>query len=243
LSSRRIKTQVLALLPGQDLAAVLDALRPFPAQDLVQVLFSAICREEPWLRWHAVSAMGVTVARLAEVEMEQARIVIRRLLWSLNDESGGIGWGAPESLAEICCCHPGLAEEYVHMLISYMREDGPELCQDGNYIEHPLLQRGLLWGLARLSRCRPELLVARGAGADILPYLAATDTETRGLAALAAGTLRLAQARPLLHPLQADPAPLRLYQQGDFLETTVAQLALEALVALETLETLEARWQ
>jgi len=211
---------------------VLGALQAFPAQDLVQILFSAICREEPWLRWHAVSAMGVTVARLAEVEMEQARIVIRRLLWSLNDESGGIGWGAPESLAEILCCHPGLASEYVHMFISYLREDGPELFQDGNYIEHPLLQRGLLWGVARLSRCRPELLVVKGAGADILPYLTVADPETRGLAALAAGTLRLAQAQSFLRLLQADPAPLRLYQQGGFLETTVGRLALNALEAL-----------
>ena len=57
------------------------------------------------------------------------------------------------------------------MLISYMREDGEELCQDGNYLEHPLLQRGLLWGVARLSRCRPHVLLERGAGPDILPYL------------------------------------------------------------------------
>lgn len=25
--------------------------------------------------------------------MDSARIVMRRLMWSLNDESGGIGWG------------------------------------------------------------------------------------------------------------------------------------------------------
>jgi len=232
LSSRQIKHKVLELLTSRDLAAVLSALRPFPAKDVVNVLFSAICREGPLLRWHAVSAMGETVARLAGEDMEAARIVMRRLLWSLNDESGGIGWGAPECMAEIMCCHAGLAAEYVHMLISYMREDGAEFCQDGNYIEHPLLQRGLLWGVARLSRCRSELLLARGAGADILPYLAAVDPETRGLAALATGTLRLAQAQPLLEQIRTERFPLQVYQEGMFLETTVGRLAQSALEAM-----------
>jgi hypothetical protein len=135
-------------------------------------------------------------------------------------------------MAEILCRHAGLAAEYVHMLISYMREDGEELCQDGNYIEHPLLQRGLLWGVARLGRCRPELLLERGAGADILPYILAADPETRGLAALAAGTLRLTEAQPLLEPLRSDTVPIRYYQEGLFLETTLGQMAQSALEAI-----------
>jgi len=102
------------------------------------------------VRWHAVSVFGTTVDRMAGQDLESARIVMRRFLWSLNDESGGIGWGAPEAMAEIMYhCRP-LAEEHLHMLVSYMREDGPEAFQDGNFIELPMLQRGLLWGIGRL---------------------------------------------------------------------------------------------
>lgn len=50
-------------------------------------------------------------------------------------------------MAESMCQQKVLAREYVHMLVSHMRQDGEELCQDGNFLEHPLLQRGLLWGL------------------------------------------------------------------------------------------------
>jgi hypothetical protein len=232
LGSRQIKHRVLELLNGQDLAAVYDELRQFAAKDAINALFSAICREDPHARWFAVSCMGEAVERLAAVEMEAARIVMRRFLWSLNDESGGIGWGAPESLAEVMFRHAGLAEEYVHMLISYMREDGSEICQDGNYIEHPLLQRGLLWGMARLSRCRPDLLHERGAGADIPPYLATEDSVTRGLAALAAGNLQIMAVEPILRRLTADPAPLCLYREGVFEETTVGTLAQSALEAM-----------
>ena len=216
-------------MQGPDLAAILASLRRYPAKGVVNALFSAICREDSRLRWFAVSGMGATVARLADEAMEEARIVMRRFLWSLNDESGGIGWGVPESMAEAMCLHAGLAEEYVHMLISYMREDGAELCQDGNYIEHPLLQRGLLWGVARLSDCRPRLLIDKGAGADIPPYLHAADAATRGLAALAAGNLYLTATEAVLRGLVADTAPLTFYGDGIFQPTTVDALAQAAL--------------
>jgi hypothetical protein len=233
LGSRHNKHKILTLLAGQDLVFILDELRQFAAKDAVNALFSAICREDPHIRWFAVSCMGEAVARLAEVEMEEARIVMRRFLWSLNDESGGIGWGVPESMAEVMCRHAGLAEEYIHMLISYMREDGEEICQDGNYIEHPLLQRGLLWGAARLSECRPELLLAKGAAADLPPYLESEDPITRGLAALAVGNLHLKVAEPVLRRLAGDPAGVSLYRDGVFNETTVGTLAQSALEAMK----------
>ena len=55
--------------------------------------------------------MGAVVAHLAEKDMESARVVMRRLMCSLNDESGGIGWGAPEAMGEIIASHEGLASE------------------------------------------------------------------------------------------------------------------------------------
>lgn len=232
LSSRKIKHRVLELLSHRDLASILQELRQLPAKDTVNVLFSAICREDPHIRWRAISCMGDAVARLAREEMEEARIIMRRLLWSLNDESGGIGWGAPECMAEIMCGHAGLAAEYVHMLISYMREEGEEICQDGNFIEHPLLQRGLLWGIARLSRCNPQLLLEKGAGADVPPYLAAPDAETRGLAALVAGALRLTATKPVLQRMARDPVAITVYQEGIFVETTVGRMAQSALEAM-----------
>ena len=232
MSSRQIKSKVLELLHSPNLVAVLGALQSFPAKDVVNVLFAAICREDPLVRWQAISCMGDAVARLAGEDMEEARVIMRRLLWSLNDESGGIGWGAPECMAEIMCRHAGLAVEYVHMLISYMREDGEEICQDGNFIEHPLLQRGLLWGVARLCRCRPDLLLQKGAGGDISPYLGVPDAEIRGLAVMAAGALRLTGTQPIVEKMTTDTTPMTVYQEGIFLKTTVGRLAQSALEAL-----------
>jgi hypothetical protein len=75
---------------------------------------------------------------------------MRRMIWNLNDESGGIGWGSPETMGESMACHNRLAGEYHRILVSYIRPDG-------NFLEHPELQKGLLWGLARLAAVQPEL--------------------------------------------------------------------------------------
>ena len=233
MSSRAIKKQVLDLLAGGNLVASRRALAGLPAGEVVHALFSAICRENPVVRWHAVTCLGDAVARIAADDLEAARIILRRFLWSLNDESGGIGWGAPEAMAECLCRDERLAGEYAHMLVSYMREDGEELCQDGNFIEHPLLQRGVVWGVGRLAGCRRELLQQLGAGRDLGGYLEAEDPELRGLAALAAGRLREATLRPLLEGLRADTAPLSWYDEGALHQTTVGALVRDALEELE----------
>ncbi|MCI5211461.1 MAG: HEAT repeat domain-containing protein, partial [Candidatus Electrothrix sp. ATG2] len=154
MGTRAIKQQVLGLLRQEDLSGIETELGQLQEKELVNALFFGICHPDERTRWHAISVMGRTVARLAEQDMEEGRMILRRLLWSLNDESGGIGWGAPESMAEIMCCHSGLADEYIHMLISYMRPDGEEEWQDGNFLEHEMLQQGLMWATGRLAQCR-----------------------------------------------------------------------------------------
>jgi hypothetical protein len=165
--------------------------------------------------------------------MEEARIIMRRLLWSLNEESGGIGWGAPEAFAEIICCHDRLAEEYVHMLLSYMRPDGEEAHQDGNFLEHETLQRGLLWAAGRLAQCRRALAVSKGMADDLPQYVDSPDAAVRGLAARAMGLLgRCACPPERLQALRADTATLRLYEDGQCSTVTVGYLAAQALERL-----------
>ena len=229
MSTRKIKKQVLDLLAEPDLGTVLTGLDRFPVKDAVNACFSGICRSEELVRWHAISGMGVLVARLAEQDMEEARLIMRRLLWSLNDESGGIGWGAPEAMAEIMSLHQGLAREYVHMLISYMREDGEEIWQDGNFLEHETLQQGLLWGAGRLAQTRKELVLEKGMAGDIPPYLDSVDGSVRGLAARAMGLLGVGERLDRLRELTGDESPVRLYEDGVLSTVTTGSLAEAAL--------------
>jgi hypothetical protein len=203
------------------------------AKDCVNALFSAICRSDEVLRWHAISGMGASVARLAGEDLAEARIVMRRFLWSLNDESGGIGWGAPESMAEAMHHQEQLAREYIHMLVSYTRGDGEELFEDGNYLEHETLQQGLLWGIGRLAGVRSVLLHKHLLCDDLTPYLSSSDGTVRGLAARALGLFGDRAAQPQLRAAVDDPAKVRLYDEGVFIDTCVGELARQALADLE----------
>ncbi|MBE0557762.1 MAG: HEAT repeat domain-containing protein, partial [Proteobacteria bacterium] len=179
------RRNIISRLKTCPLDAVLAEVRRLPPRQTISPLIAALYHESATIRWHTVSALGAVVAALAEEDLEAARTVMRRLMWSLNAESGSIGWGAPEAMAEIMAGHGGLAEEYAYALVAYMREDGP-------YLEHPSLQRGLMWGVGRLAAARPDLLNQWKAPVYLAPYLDADDPEVRGLAARAAGILKAA---------------------------------------------------
>ncbi len=233
MGTRRLKKQVFNILLQPDLDQVLADIGNLPSKETVNALFSAVCQLDERLRWHGISAMGLMVARLADEDMEEARIMMRRLLWSLNDESGGIGWGAPESMGEIMHNHEGLSQEYAHMLISYTRPDGPELEQDGNYLELEVLQRGLLWGLSRMCASRKNLLLEKGLAGDIPPYLNSADNVVRAMAARLCGQLMIKSVAGEIGQLLEDATPVSLYDEGKVSVLTVGELAHEALRGLE----------
>ncbi len=108
-----------------------------------------LCSLNPVEKWRAVSLLGMVTCHMAQNNLEDARIVIRRLMWQLNDESGGMGWGCAESIGEILRCNKALAKEFSHVLISYIDPDG-------NLLDNDHLVEGALWGIARLSQVNPE---------------------------------------------------------------------------------------
>jgi hypothetical protein len=135
--------------------------------------------------------------------------------------------------------HGGLADEYAHMLISYMRPDGEEPWQDGNFLEHETLQRGLMWGAGRLARCRKQLALDKGMDQDLPAYLDSSDAAVRGLAVRAMGLLGRSARLDRVRELAVDPPGsdeermIRLYDNGVFSTVSVAALAGQALERLE----------
>ena len=225
-SGREVKQRVAALLEADDLKLSLQDLRELPRQRVLRTLLAALCEEAETRKWRAVTAMGLLVADLARENVEEARELMRRLMWSLNDESGSSGWGAPEAMAEIMAADEGLAEEYVHMLVSYMREDG-------NYLENPLLQRGLLWGIGRLAEARPDLVRKHDAAAYLMPFLNSSDRVVQGLAAWCAGILEVQEARSELKSLLDEKTEILLYKDQDLRRFRTGELAKEALERLD----------
>ncbi|MCF8061762.1 MAG: HEAT repeat domain-containing protein [Deltaproteobacteria bacterium] len=221
---RALKQRVLEALKTGSETEALERLSDIPPRVLVSPLFGALHHMEPGVHWTAVRAMGAVAAELARQDLEEARVVLRRMMWNLNDESGGIGWGVPEAMAEILARHEGLAREFVNILASYTREDA-------NYLEHEPLQKGLLWGIARLAGARPGLLKA--AGPDLAAFMQARDPALRGLAAHAAGLLDMEEARPRLQRLLKDEAGIPDDLGGLLPSARIRELAAGALERID----------
>ncbi|MGD9366557.1 MAG: hypothetical protein PVH87_12740 [Desulfobacteraceae bacterium] len=220
MTHRELKKQALALLRSDDFNGALQTLIQFHPRRIVNPLFGLLYHGEPIIRWRAVSAMGAVVSRLADENMESARVIMRRFMWNLNDESGGIGWGSPESLGEIMALHDKLSREFGCILISYA---DPE----GNFLEHPTLQQGVLWAWGRLGRSRPELMEPR---ANLLaPYLRSDDVCLQGLAAWAAEALTATALKEPLKALISSSEKVTIYSDHELTSYRVGQLAKAAL--------------
>jgi hypothetical protein len=159
---------------------------------------------------------------MAEARLEDGRVFVRRLMWHLNEESGAIGWGAPEAMAEILARHEGLAREYHRILLSYIRE----FDKDCTFIDHPPLRRGAYWGVARLAQARPDMALA--AVLDLTAGLWDCDPESRGLCCLGLTLLRPEETPEMYAGFQAlagDAHAFDLYWDGELKPVRVSELA------------------
>ncbi len=218
--NRLLKKKIKRILLQEDFGKGLSQIGDIPARKAINPLFSFLCSLDELLKWRAVTAMGEVVTRLAEEDMESARVVMRRYMWHLNDESGGIGWGCPEAMGEVMARNENLAAEFWCILISYIRPDG-------NFLEHEVLQRGVLWGVARLAHARPQLL--KDSADYLIPFLQAQDPYLRGLAAWGSKTLRNEKIDAILSRLTEDRAKLHIFLDGHLVPYAVCQLAQEAI--------------
>ena len=218
MHNRQLKKEVRKLLVRQELDTALEQLYAMNLRRVINPLFSFFCSGDELLRWRSVTAAGAIIAALADQRTEDARVMMRRLMWTLNDESGGIGWGSPEAMGESMARSALLTKEYAAILVSY-------LTPDGNYLEHPILQRGVLWGVCRLAGSRPAAAVRTA------PFLGAfmesDDPVHRGLAARCARALAPFTPIPVPPHILVDKTTIRFYAGDDFLEVAISRLATE----------------
>lgn len=212
-----IKQQVKTLLKERNFEKLLDLCQR--DRHFWKELRFRLYDTEERLRWSAIEAVAKLVQRWWQAgQKEKVREYIRNLFWSLNDESGGIGWSAPQTIAEIIVSIPELLHPYGSMMISHAFE------------EPPLIKSGL-WGIGRLGR---QLAEAVDYFQDkVLETFQTDDAETLGLAAWAMGEVGFKPAFPFLKKLQTRKKPVQIYVGGDFHEKPLGQWAKEAIAKME----------
>jgi len=218
MHNRALKKTVRKLLLREEMDAVLEQLYTMKLRRVINPLFSFFCSGDELLRWRAITAAGAVISKMAQQRVEDARIMMRRLMWTLNDESGGIGWGSPEAMGETMARSAVLTKEYAAIFASYLNPDG-------NYLEHEILQRGVLWGASRLARSRGT------AAAMTAPFLGAfmesNDPVHRGLAARCALALAPFAVVPIPQHILEDETIIRLYTGETLLDIPICQLVTD----------------
>jgi len=148
---RSFKRKINEFLQDDNFNENLKSIHDFPRQKTINALISLLCSTDKTVKENAVASLGEIVSNLAETDLDGARMIMRRLAWSLNEESGWIGWGSAEAMGEIMARSPVLADEYHKLLISYISEGE-------NYLLFEELRKEVYRGLKRLSQTRPELV-------------------------------------------------------------------------------------
>ncbi|MCK4468380.1 MAG: HEAT repeat domain-containing protein [Desulfobacterales bacterium] len=227
---RRIKLQVLAVLKAPDWEKGLESLLDIPSRKIIGPLFSLLLHP-PEIKWHAVTAFGVVVPRMAEQDISDALTVMRRLLWNMQRNSSNSGWGMSESMGEVMAQSERLAKRFHKQLISYIQN--PDCFGSGNnYIEHPQLRQMAYWGLGRLSEARPKFTAK--AAPDLLQALAGEGDASKGLICWTLGSLRAKEAQSALEELVDSTSEIELYRNRRLTRVTLGALAREALQTIQT---------
>ncbi len=214
---RKIKKQVGQILAEDVPSYALKRLAKIPDAQLTGHLFSYFYHMDELIKFRSVTAMGELVARIADTSMEKARIILRRIMWNLNDESGGIGWGSPEAMGEILSKSPDLAREFKSILFSY-------LDHRGNHIEHEILQRGVLWGIGTYLGTAPHDLTEE-TRQQVLAHLGSADPVKRGYSLRALVNAKTLDNTNLPESILTDTACIEIFTGWDFTPVRILDMA------------------
>jgi hypothetical protein len=172
--------------------------------------------------WRAVEALGLAASRIAEVDPEFVRVHLRRLVWLLNDESGGIGWHAPEAIGEIIYHHPDLFKEFIPILVNLMDMEPEDAIR---------FRAGWLWAIGRLALVRPDEV--RSALPWIIPCLEDPDPQIRGMSIWCLGELADEALTEQLLSLKSDPGLMKLYYSPDLVAVRIGDMVNKLLYKLK----------
>ena len=212
-NDKMVKQQVRALLAEKKFDRLLELYEE--DRRVRKALRLRLYDADEAVRLAAIETMGKIMGRLwNRGEHEKVLEYVRSQTWTITEESGGIGWSAPETIARIIVNIPELMDPHGRVMISRALEETP-LVQCG------LRAIGRLGGLAAatLDFFRKEI-------AEIFK---SEDIVTLALAAWAMGEAKFRPALPDLEKLVERGEPVRLFVGGSWMEQPLGGWAAEAV--------------
>ncbi|NJD57515.1 MAG: hypothetical protein FIA94_14090 [Nitrospirae bacterium] len=203
------KAEVRELLDSYNLQQLVEAAKK--DRGIVRMLISLVYDKEDVQSWRAIEAIGIVAGEIAKTNADIVRNLSQRFLWMLREESGNGPGSAPEMLGEIVRNSPDVFADIGQVLTSFHDE--------------LMLRRGVMRALWRISEKRPDLLCMTCELIEKNLYLNDGDAVVRAYALMTAGALDMKDLLPVIEGLRNDNSSVRFYDGGEFIQTTVAEVA------------------
>lgn len=211
-----MKEEIKAALISSDFEKV--AQLGIHNKKVFSILISFTYDKEDLLCWRAIEAIGKVSRAVAEKHPSTVRNVVQRLLWSMSEESGGIGWSAPEMLGEIAKNNPLACADIPPIILSFHKEE--------NFLG------GVLWSMGRMADAGIES--AKGAAELAIKYLAHKDPSVRGLALYALSKIKKCEMSGRIKDMVHDDDWFSIYENHELRKVRVGDFAKKVLKSIET---------
>ncbi len=202
-----LKEEVKKALDATDFAWIERLARE--NKKVFSILISLTYDKEDLICWRAIEAMGKAAGAVAGEAPVAVRNVVQRLIWSVSEESGGIGWSAPEMLGEIVINSPQAFEDIPPVLLSFHEEES--------------FLKGVLWALGRMARSGIER--TRGSFEVAVRALEHKDSSVRGLGLYALAGSITDEVKARVKEMIRDGGRCVIYRDGQLVETKVGDIA------------------
>ncbi|PIE57983.1 MAG: PBS lyase [Desulfobulbus propionicus] len=152
-------------------------------------------------------------SRVATREPGQVADLLHRLFEACSD-SASTPWGMVEAIGAIVACRPDIYGAFTRHLYNFLHDTST--------------RAGAIWGLAEIALNRPDL-VRKTPFYSLLVLLNDQDAEVRGQLVRLLGRIQAREAAFQVMPLQQDTTVICIFEQGEPVECTIAELAADAL--------------
>jgi hypothetical protein len=211
-----LKKNILDALESNNLSNVLAVSKE--TRKVVSQLVRIAYDKESLAGWRAIKAIGLIAKEMVKTDYDFLRETIRKLLWSLSDESGGIGWSAPEILGEIVSSDPDRFRDIIPLIA------------DVYNVEEKVFRPGIIYALNRVAEVDPKYLIPQKD--VIIKALSDNDPLTRVYALevlnLISGLLNvqdLQTTSKIVKELRSDESEAWVYRNGGFTNIQVGEMA------------------
>lgn len=206
-----LKERIKNALSSCSYAEITDMARR--DKGVIRRLISLAYDKDDVMGWRAIEAMGSVAGELSKERIDIIRDTIRRLLWSMGEESGGIGWSAAEMLGEIIRSNPDQFTDIIPIVWSFRDEE--------------MFRAGTVWAMGRIASVRPDLV--KFILKDVQPMITDKNPAVRGYTALVIGILGERGFMGDIDKLKDDNSTVNFYQEGELTKKTVAEIVKAAI--------------